>query len=293
MFSRILCAIDFSDGSQLALRTAARLAKEADAELVLLHVWHLPAISFLAEHPSPPEPARLAQEEQEQVLATAVEQAIALGAPRVSSRFLSGAPWDQIVEASQGASPSDLIVMGSHGRTGLSRFLLGSVAEKVVRHAPCSVLITRERGSTAPFQQVLCPLDFSEGARPAAELAAELTTAGGAGITLLHVLELPVAVAGEAFPRDFLESLDKRAATLLEQWAAHLRAKTEVPVTTRIRIGGPGAQAVAVLEQDPGFDLVIVGSDGRTGLRRALLGSVAEKIVRHAPCSVLVARAGR
>lgn len=293
MFQRILCPLDFSAGSELALHAAVRLAKESNGELVLAHVWHLPDIAFLAEQPGPPEPNRLVQEEQEQALATAVQKAIELGAPRVSSRFLIGAPWDQIVEAAVAEPPADLIVMGSHGRTGLSRFFLGSVAEKVVRHAPCSVLIARARGATAPFRQVLCPLDFSEGSRPAIELAAKLTAPGGAGITLLHVLELPVAVAGESLPRDFLESLDRRAAALLEQWASHVRTKSTVPVTTRIRVGGPGAQAVAVLDRDPGFDLVVVGSHGRTGLRRALLGSIAEKIVRHAPCSVLVARSAR
>jgi len=293
MFQKILCPIDFSPGSRLALRAAVRLASAANAELALAHVWDLPVFPSTDDGPGAPAIVRLLEEEQERALAAVVKEASELGARRVSSRLLEGAPWDQIVEAARAEPACDLIVMGSHGHTGLSRFLLGSVAEKVVRHAPCSVLVARVRGASAPFRHVLCPLDFSNGSRPAAELAARLAAPGGAGIVLLHVIELPVAVAGEALPRDFLEDLDRRSARLLEEWAAHVRAHTAAPVITRTRLGSPGAQALAVLDEDPGFDLVVVGSHGRTSLPRALLGSVAEKLVRHAPCSVLVARAGR
>ena len=290
MFQKILCSVDFSPGSQLALRAAIRLANEAGAELVLAHVWHLPVLVFADEPPIPPDTAGLLEEEARRGLDEAVKTAAELGARRVSSRFLTGAPWDQIVETARTDPAFDLIVMGSHGRTGVLRFLLGSVAEKVVRHAPCSVLVARAPGATSPFRQVLCPLDFSAGSRVAADLAAELAVPGGGGITLLHVLEPPVAYAGEALPRDFLESLDRRTTQRLESWASHVRTRCRVPVATRIRIGSPGAETLAVLEDDRRFDLVVVGSHGRTGLRRVLLGSAAEKLVRHAPCSVLVAR---
>jgi nucleotide-binding universal stress UspA family protein len=77
---------------------------------------------------------------------------------------------------------------------------------------------------------------------------------------------------------------------MLSHWATDLEAKVEVPINTRSRVGNPGAQALAMLDDDPSFDLVVTGTHGRTGLKRALLGSVAERIVRHAPCPVLVAR---
>ena len=96
--------------------------------------------------------------------------------------------------------------------------------------------------------------------------------------------------SGEPAIADLIDTLDKRAAKLLEDWAAQLRTTASVPVATRWRIGSAGGQTLAILEDQPPFDLVVVGSHGRTGLRRALLGSVAEKIVRHAPCAVLIAR---
>ena len=79
-----------------------------------------------------------------------------------------------------------------------------------------------------------------------------------------------------------------RSSKLVDDAAARLRSTVTVPVATRIRIGHPGAETLALLDDDPTFDLVVMGSHGRTGVRRVLLGSVAEKIVRHAHCPVLV-----
>jgi nucleotide-binding universal stress UspA family protein len=165
--------------------------------------------------------------------------------------------------------------------------LLGSVTEKVVRHAPCPVLVAR--GEANPFARVLCPVDFSDSSHDALALAAELATPGGA-ITLLHVIELPLSYTGELPISDYLADIDKRSTDLLEDWASDLRAKTSLPVATRIEIGSPGAKTLAVLDEDPAYDLVAMGRHGRTGIRRVLLGSVAEKVVRHARCSVIVAR---
>jgi nucleotide-binding universal stress UspA family protein len=290
-FKKLLCPIDFSPGSQHAMRVAVRMANESGAELVLVHVWHLPPVVVPGEfeYVFPADTVQRMTEDVQRGLETAVSEATKLGASRVSSRLLTGVPWDQIVETLRADSAFDLAIMGTHGRTGLSRVLLGSVTEKVIRHAPCPVLATRPPVD-APFDHILCPVDFSESSHYAVELAAQLVKPGGTGITLLHVIEIPVAYSGEPTTADFLQDLDKRSARVLEQWAAQLRTKVSVPVTTRSRIGSPGAGTLVVLDDVPSFDLVVMGSHGRTGVRRVLLGSVAEKVVRHAPCPVLVAR---
>ena len=290
MFKKILCPIDFSPGSQHAMRVAIRMATESDAELVLAHVWYLPPLAFADVSPYPAETVHQMIEDEKRGLATAASGAAKLGARRTTSRFLTGLPWEQIVDAVSADPAFDLVVMGTQGRTGLARLLLGSVAEKVIRHAPCSVLAARARGGVMGFTHILCPIDFSESAHHAVERAAELATAGGAAITLLHVIEVPVTYSGEPPVRDFLQDIDKRSAELIEQWASDLKTKVAVPVTTRLRSGSPGAQTLAVIDDDPTFDLVVMGSHGRTGIRRVVLGSVAEKVVRHAACPVLVAR---
>jgi len=142
-FTKILCPIDFSPGSHEALRVAAELARESSAALVLAHVWDPPQWSLAGEL-APGIIQEMVEAEELQLSrwkATAKE----LGAREVALELLTGAPWDQIVTAAQHDRAIDLVVMGTHGRTGLRHVLLGSVAEKVVRHAPCAVLVVRLR----------------------------------------------------------------------------------------------------------------------------------------------------
>jgi nucleotide-binding universal stress UspA family protein len=142
-FRKILCPVDFSEGSRRALRLALEL-QGGDAELVLVHVWEppyvygpdaaIPGAAFvetktIAEN----ELAKLKREVEQQ------------GARRVSTVLATGAPWNEIVELAGRDRGIDLIAMGTHGHTGLKHVLLGSVAEKVVRHAPCPVLVARLR----------------------------------------------------------------------------------------------------------------------------------------------------
>lgn len=288
-FKKILCPIDFSPGSQQAMRVAVRLANDAEGDLVILHAWYVPPLAFAGEHTFAPHVLQLMSDDVQRGLDDALREAIALGAKHATTTLVTGLPWSEIVGLVE-RQAFDLVVMGTQGRTGLARVLLGSVAEKVVRHAPCPVLAVRPDGAPKPFTHVLCPIDFSESARHAVDLAAELVRPGGAGITLLHVIEAPVAYSGEPSIADFARDLDRRSAEQLDTWAAKLKSKVSVPVTTRSRIGYPGAQTLAALDADPSVDLVVMGSHGRTGVKRALLGSVAEKIVRHAACPVLVAR---
>ena len=286
-FQKILCPVDFSAGSQRAMAAAVRLANERDAELVLFHAWHLPptAMALAGELRYSADLIQQLSDDAQRGLEAAVADAAKLGAKRISSKLGTGVPWHQIVDTAAADPTFDLIVIGAHGRTGLSRVLLGSVAELVVRHAPCPVLTVR--GESKSFSHVLCPVDFSPWSRAAVDLAAEMVRPGGPGITLLHVLELPVAF-GELQPMELYRDLDRRATALLERWAKELTAKVAVPVRQQLRAGYVGAQVLAALDHDPTFDVVVMGSHGRTGIKRLALGSIAEKVVRHAHCPVLV-----
>ena len=289
MFTKILCPIDFSPGSDHALAVASRIAKDTRAELVIVHVGSTPWL-VPSRYPFPADLIEKLTREREDGLATAAREATRLGAPSVATRLVQGTAWDEIVHVLDDDTRFDLAVIGTHGRTGIARVLLGSVAEKVVRHAPCSVLAARARGDVKAFEHVLCPTDFSDSSRRAVELAAALVVPGGSGITLLHTIEMPVVYATPTIPPVVFAEVDKQTRPLIEQWAGELRSKVGVPVATLVETGSPGANALEILDKDPSYDLVVVGSHGRTGLKRVLLGSVAEKIVRHAPCPVLVAR---
>jgi len=287
-FRKILCPIDFSAGSQRAMRIAAQLATRSDAELVLAHSAYVPAVAF-SGFSFPESVIQQMSDDSARELENATRDAKQLGVARVSSLLLRGDPWREIVGVVERDPHVDLVVIGTHGRTGISRILLGSVAEKVVRHAPCSVLAVRPDTKLEPFVHALCPTDLSPSAEYAAELAAKLVPVNGA-LTLLHVIEIPARYSG-ALPVEGLERvLDSKAAEALDASATTLRAITKATITTQWRIGYAGVQTLAALDRDPSIDVVVMGSHGRTSISRAILGSVAEKMVRHAHCPVLIAR---
>lgn len=287
---KILCPIDFSSASTHALEAALSLAKQVSAELVVAHVWYLPA-AYFGELGWPIGPADHRLADAEALLQQEVTKIAAQGFDRVSSVLLTGVPGEAIVDAAITDPSIEFIVIGTHGRTGFSRVMLGSVAEQTTRHAPCSVLAIHPTDPVPTFRKILCPVDFSEFAQAAVDLAVRLAQPGGEGLSLLHVLELPVRYSGEPMAAGFIGDLDRHAATLLDAEATAIRKRTDVRVNTHTRIGSPAKQTLSLIDAtEPPYDVVIVGSHGRTGIKRLLLGSVAEKIVRHATCPVLVAR---
>jgi nucleotide-binding universal stress UspA family protein len=285
--AKILCPIDFSPGSHQAQRVACRVARELSAELVLVHSWYQPASAYPIETPYPAYVVDHLVEESKRKLDAAVTDASTAGVEHVRGELMSGVPWVEIV-AQLERHAFDLCVIGTHGRTGIAHILLGSVAEKVVRHAPSPVLVVRPHGNVERFTHALVPTDFSDSATHAADLAAALVRPPGR-ITLLHVIDRPVAATRELALEQLALEVDKLGAAELAKLAARLANKTSVPITVSTWIGNPGAQTLALIDADPTIDLVVTGSHGRTGIKRVLLGSVAEKLVRHARCAVLVA----
>lgn len=290
-FAKILCPTDFSAGAEYARRHAIRLATSADAELVIAHTWSLPPALVPPEVLVGSDVMNHVVDRAKDALADVVRATRDAGVIRVQADLRQGTPWAEIVEALT-AGAFDLCVIGTHGRTGLARVLLGSVAEKVVRHAPCSVLVVRPGSEPRPFAHVLVPTDFSESSEHALEVATTLVAPDG-GITFLHVVDVPLMTVEELSLTDLGRKLVSAAHDKLERTAARVRATRAIPVSTRVRVGPAGAETLAALDERGDLDLVVTGSHGRTGFQRALLGSVAEKVVRHAHCPVLVARKGR
>jgi nucleotide-binding universal stress UspA family protein len=144
VWKKILCAIDFSPPSRDALLQAAELAASSDAELLLLHVQEVPAVrAGLGMMPSPSEaPYEIALGEAWKQLEHSGGNAEALAKARVPVQMVQGRAADEIVRIAR-EKQVDVIVVGTHGRTGLSRAALGSVAELVVRRAACSVVVVR------------------------------------------------------------------------------------------------------------------------------------------------------
>jgi nucleotide-binding universal stress UspA family protein len=286
--ARILCPTDFSPDARQAVAVATRMARDTGAELVFTHVCHVPATLRRLDGPFPPEVTDEMVEHAQRALDDTVLDARAAGASYAGNTLLRGVPWSEICGLLEGQA-FPLCVIGTHGRTGIARFLLGSVAERVVRHAPCSVLVVPRAATPAPFAHVLVPTDLSGGASAALDLAVQLVVPHGS-ITLLHVIETP---AHFALVADVRRDLEIRALVALEHAAAQLQEKTAATVHTCTRVGFPAVEILGAIDDDRATDLVVMGNHGRSGIARVMLGSVAEKVVRHAGRPVLIARTVR
>lgn len=292
--SRILVPTDFSATSDEALAYARRLAEPFGASLHLVHAFEDPftTAAFASElYAAVPLPLR------EQLLREA-EAGLDERLPRerreqtgATAEIVNGPTAKTIVDyaATLGA---DLIVMGTHGRGGMAHLLLGSVAERVVRTAPCPVLTIRERPADA-VRLVLVPTDFSAMSDEALEHAVLVASRFGAGVQLLHVLEDPMVTEGLAAEAYIAEAPTLRSALLRDARAKLARRSDSTDPAVRIEsevLFGHGATTIAEYASQRGVDLIVMGTHGRTGVAHLLLGSVAERLVRTAPCPVLTVR---
>lgn len=292
---KVLVAIDFGDPSLEALRQGRVLAHELDAALGVVHV--LPATADLAAlFPG----ASLRLVEDEEAATARLRQALEeharkhLGLELGTSFVERGAADAAIVERAQ-AWKADYVVVGSHGRSGLSRMLLGSVAERVARQAPCSVLVARPLSARGV---VLVATDLSAASLPAIEAGAALARRRNAKLVVISVLEWPgaesVAWAALFGPIPALPWEETRAARreaarrIIEQCLVAAGATGEVLLPD-----GSAATQIVRASEELGAELLVVGTHGRSGLERLALGSVAERAIRAAPCSVLAVRAPR
>ncbi|MEN8143422.1 MAG: universal stress protein [Gemmatimonadota bacterium] len=276
---RILCPTDLSACAQHALPVATRFAQLHGADLHLLHVQVLHSEHYLERRdPYPGEKAaRLALEE-------AVPE-IAWG--EVYHETVQGVSAGQAILGYAEEHDVDMIVMGSHGRRGVRRLLLGSVTEEVVRLAKCPVLVVRLDEKAAPLavDKILLPVDFSTHTSLAVGVARELASAFGANVDLLHAVELPL------YPETYLQNASR--PEVLRQEAedrlARLAETMELDRTPGVGavIGRASGEVIEAAEKG-GYDLIVMPSHGYTGYERTLLGSVAERVLRQAPCPVLV-----
>ncbi|MDT7857399.1 universal stress protein [Rubrivirga sp. S365] len=191
-----------------------------------------------------------------------------------------------------GEVDADVVVMGSHGRSGWNRLTLGSTAEDVLRQADCPVLTVGPEADAERGGPVLAPLAFESASDLALETAVALAEERGTRVVALHVVE-PVQVPapyGMTFGAVDLAALNDRVTGTLRRWVAPY-ADGPVPVDVEVR-HGIAAHAVLDAAAELGAGLVVQASHGRRGLSRWLLGSVAEEVARRAPCPVLTLRIG-
>jgi nucleotide-binding universal stress UspA family protein len=296
VIKRILFATDFSRWARRAEDYACALACSWRASLTVLCVAEFPPglnpdypvnQQYLADL------LKNASSQLDDLKGRAGRRGIA-----ITTRMASGIPSEEVIAAAQ-AEDSDLIVVGTRGKTGLAHVLLGSTAERVIRGAPCPVLTVRtepadnEDGSVlsrpVTLERILVPVDFSDCSLDALQYAVVVAQQAQASLMLLHVLE-PVSYGldfdlGHFRSReDVRESWTKR----LEKLAA-THQHPHMPIEYRLRGGFPSDSILDAAKTLP-CDLIVMGTHGRRGISHTISGSVAEAVLRKAHCPVIAVR---
>lgn len=298
-FKKILCPVYFDETSPIALEYARHFAKKTGGTIQLLHVVPTDEIHLLRKVYHPQEGGGASIVWAEKIARDMLT--------KLAEDHLSDTPHDMITR--MGSDPvtgilaaekelgSDLVVMATHGRTGLTHFILGSVAEKVVRESRAPVLTIRsgeKLGDVHPFRKILVPIDIAESSNVALIYARQLAEQFQGTVYPLHIVPNDEAMlrlresvyhAREGEHGANLVLAEKTARQRLQELAReHLSG---VPSETILHVSGDPGKTIIETERDIGADLIVMATHGVTGVLHFLLRSLTEKMVREADCPVL------
>jgi nucleotide-binding universal stress UspA family protein len=294
--NRVIVPLDGSEASEMAIPHGARLARTLGAPILLVHiidttrVYDTRALSLLPD-----------REEMRRYLGdVAVREGIEMEV-ELDVRF--GSPTYELQQVAED-HPGGMIVMTTHGRGGLGRLVLGSVADHLVRHGTLPVLLVRAGTTVVPddgFTNLLVALDGSELAERTLPVAATLAHRAGAALHLLRVVEPLDAAPAAEYPPDviwldpdqatrIMGDLEVDAHDYVHRIAASLR-EIGIDAWASVRIGRPAYEIIRI-QDDIAADLIVMASHGYGGVRRWLMGSVTTSVVRQTTTPLLVIPAG-
>jgi nucleotide-binding universal stress UspA family protein len=287
-YRTILASVDFSALSQLALETAARVAELAGSErLHLVHVRR--RADALAPAHVDYVTAEAEQRRIEDFEAALAQVEVPAVRARITREVRSGNPAEEIARAAQ-AVGADLVVSGTHGRSPFVRFMLGSVANNLIRISASPVLIVgEERRHLDTVKKIVAAIDLSRTARSVLHHAVALARAANATVEVVSIYDFPMVLEGSAH--------DGRDARILFGADEHRRAvqalvdevqrTTFVDVRLRLFEGLPSKILIQLTEEQRP-DVLAIGTSGHGPVQRAILGSTATKVAARAACPVLV-----
>jgi nucleotide-binding universal stress UspA family protein len=298
---RILCPIDFSDTSRRALDHALALGRWYGAGVSVLHVHQLSSPVYAAPYmgPEAQRPILLTDGERQEMLTT-LESYVA--ADRATSGISIDISLDESTDVSEAilshavSTRADLMTLGTHGRTGFRRLVMGSVTEKVIRQAGCPVLTVPPHAPDAvpralvSIERILCAVDFSSSSIRALEYAASLSEQAKAKLTVLHVVELPPDLSEPGTPAlvDYrLKCYEWARQQLLEA------IRTFVPPgcdASELLLIGSAYREILRVSGELTADLIVIGVQGRGMIDRLFFGSTTNHVIRQATCPVLTLR---
>lgn len=299
---RILCPTDFSDFSRRALEHAVALAHWYEAEITLLHV--VPFVPSVATATFPPgvSPLTLEPMSHERLLEELrrfAEPAAAAGL-RFDTVVRDGSAVGEVLDLAR-TLPADLLVMGTHGRGGFERLVLGSVAEKVLRKACCPVFTVPQPAEGVPagtpplFRRILCAVEFSPSSMKALDYALSVAQEANASLTVVHVVEWsPDDEVREHRHFDvpgYRRYLEEEARGLLRR-AIPEEARLWCEPHEVVAVG-KAHQEILHAAREAKADLIVMGVQGRGAADLMLFGSTTHHVIRESQCPVLTIRGRR
>lgn len=306
MFHNIIVPLDGSLRAERTLSVAARIARSRNATLTLVRVVYTQPEAGAYMIPAVIPNNELAEREEQEAhdYLNAVAASPVLHGVNVKTAVGIGVPAQVILDTIQ-ATRADGVIIGSHGRTGLSRWVLGSVAQAIVRHSSAPVLLLREQGSalsddeahTRPLR-ILVSLDGSELAEaalgPAQLLGEAISEPGGYELHLVRVIQYPNTVGADPARDKARASAQAYLTSLAERFSAAAPVVTIVvldqdPADALARMTRPGEQVAGAPDAD-GYDLMAMATHGRSGLARLAIGSVTERVLTGATAPALIVR---
>jgi nucleotide-binding universal stress UspA family protein len=270
LLMKILLATDGSENTTQATKAAVDMARRRGSEIHLIHVWH----DVHTPHAHAFVKSELRRQGRE-ILDEEVKRIGDKGGTVTRSHLREGRTFEEVIKLGDKLE-ADLLLVGSRGHRGLRRMLVGSNSEDIVHHAHCPVLVVRRGEDVWPPTRIVAGDDFSEDARKAAELAANLGKLFGAQMLLLHAVP--------RLPQASSEAVEAK----LEDRAGELEDILQQRPQTRIVAGDPPEALIEGAQEVEGPTLVAVGSRGLGLVGRLRLGSVSTKVVRAALGAVLI-----
>jgi nucleotide-binding universal stress UspA family protein len=288
VFNRIVCATDFTKACEHALEVSVTWSKVLGLPLRVLHAYDPSPMGPSGPVPFPAWPtagaAQAIEKSAKDALHAVSESATLAGVEHDTEAISHPSASLAICDAVQA---DDLLVVGAHRHSHAHHLLLGSVAQQIIRHAPCAVLLDRGDAQPSPKRITVCT-DFSDGATTALVLGGAVAAAFDAEATLIHARR-------ESAWRRHLAWLDvddhPEPEAVIKKSLTHLHeAHLPSPVKTEFILAHSIVDGILQHATANHIDILVLATHGRTGLSRLAIGSVAEQVARRAHCSVLIVR---
>lgn len=287
MISHIIICTDGSEYSEGAVREGIGLAKKSKARITVLSV-----IDFNAEFDALA-PDLLEKMEEQAAGHVRGVKTLAEKEGLICNAFVLRSENAYLAIAEEATKlKADMIILGRRGKTGMKRLLMGSVAKRTIGHAPCNVLVV-PRNATLACKTILVATDGSKYSEAAAAEAVKMAKSCSADLIVVTAVpaesSAPLDIVSSQMQKDLIAGKEMTSAEDNVSFVKTLASKEQVKVFTLIYAGNP-AEVINHAAHDKKADLIIVGSHGRTGIDRLLLGSVAERVIGTAECATLVVK---